>query len=1746
MTYSNEGKTPNQDSADIKAQQEINIDDLDMETLERLTSPDNDQDPASIISALSASAASSDSEPESQSSSAHSAPSSADPSADDIAYAVDQMASGSADSPSAASASADSSSSASLSSQASDDMELDPSTFAGSNLSMGDDSSDSSDNMDSSSSYDLSQSSAADEMSTAAHAGSGAVSPAGAAVDATINDNESPRLRVYDDEGNELSPGQIDGAASAAPAPASDSDAQSSVSDSTSQSSVAQSSSDTFAHNELSPASFAGAQGISSSPEGAAIILSQSSQDDNTSSSSMLVDSAATDDDNSFELDIQNAAQSMSIYEPDPVTAGSDGKDGLTAQTAAMVASAAGHEEPVTAQSAFSTEASAQATGADAGGADAGEAAGAVDSSVGAGGAAGGSAGAAGGALSGSDLAAYVNTGIRTGGTAPDGARVMSNAQITSEGTSAIIGLNERHVTPVREPSVAVARNMSADDLAILARFNTRSSRPSNDDHAQAFAQNDASATQGASAQQAAYDMSSAAAEVADEAAALFGANGIQTGGTVPDGALVMKNSQITAGGTSAIIGLETRQNSAPASINSDDDVISAAARAVDEAAAALSGGAAAGNASAAGGAGGAAAASAAALSGIRTGGTVPDGAKVMSNAQITSDGAAAIIGLGERHVTPVREPSTASARQMSAEDLAILARFNTKSDRRSRKDRNADNGADSGALIMNESTMSDTGSTAIVGLGESHVTPVQQVNPELNRAGVPVLEDVDSEMRSPYRMQARDHESLHETGSSNIIVDRKHAQNNAPVTTIFENGMVMDEGHTAIMGLENRAAAPERDESSTLITGMQADNLESLHAFNEEYARSKQAHFEANARFRAEMDAERNMAERGLNAAQGGAGSAAVDNSGAGGSAGGAAAGMAASQSDLDSQMLAGITQTDSVSGGEQQWQDYEGSNDADGQPQWPDQRYYASEQPQSAPGEYYDPLYDTVPQRRNSGSWQQNQENYAPQDNSRNDYYNWSEYDQGEVQARPVDRQRPEDDGPHYVVGRQPRYAQEPEPQPQARDQEEEQVYVGTYASRLAREKAQNSAERGQRSDSLRGDAMRGSDLRGGDMHEREQAARNGHVQHFDENGYPVDDAWQSQSQGNFAQGYEQEDSWSSRPQNFGPDGMPLPDNAAGEAIGASGSMVPGGVADTATAMGSTGAMGSSGAMEPNGPAASGQNMGPDGMPAPDMSGSSARWNEKPAEEERSGPVPAGMGDGPLLQVELNQAQAGNGTWEEPADGPVYHVGPKENTRRMQELMAERPVYAIGVKSSNADVMANIEATRNKIQGNRALPPMKLNNDPFEETPMTPEEDAAYEQALAEAARESMAAPQSEVIRRARILAQGDGKGKDDGRESSSEGKSSGADEGSVFASEFASAAAMSGASVDTGSKSSEGEFGSDTLSRVAADASENEEQMLAVQEDRLAEEAAGKPDNREVIEPLNKNGEPRKKTDDRKEPLIARANIKDNVGFGMMIFLYIRQLFASFFTHTTLPLAAPQLAMRLGPCYPSSMPVPFFFVGLLAGLSGSVLHATIDLNYVGSISYLAYLMLTGLTAYKGIYRICSYITRRRHDSILVSASVMVPMLIFIWLANTLIVITDGIVEATAAFAIASMLSAATATSLTWNFPQDPMDSLGRMTTRGLLFVILLSLMAAFGLLNYIVGLSVLGVSIVMRLIFGYFIARNQGTAQRPYVYALQMLTLFAILFDLILLKSQHYEFLSYSTLEFVHFLRSYSTMF
>ena len=1015
----------------------------------------------------------------------------------------------------------------------------------------------------------------------------------------------------------------------------------------------------------------------------------------------------------------------------------------------------------------------------------------------------------------------------------------------------------------------------------------------------------------------------------------------------------------------------------------------------------------------------------------------------VMKGAKML-DTSTAISGIEERVITPVEQSS--SSRTISAEELAMIAQAGSAFSRSasldasdSASDSNSDGesqgaGADDNSLVVDESIevpekgvmkgakMLDT-STAISGIEERVITPVEQstssrtMTPEelaiIAMAGGSTPKSPTSGM-TPLTIEPRENDLFHQTGSSNIARDINSIQSGS-TTNLFKDATVMEEGHTAIVGLDNRMVASETPDTSTVITGLSASYIDQIQAVNEMAARQNQEHFEAKAKFEEEMAAEQAQAAMAQELAQ----------------ANGQSQGLGQGQEQgLGNEAVESYDEQ-----GNLDYSLYDGIADPNYHKEEPDYESNDGEQP------YYDNSNDY---------YEESQDALVKNTNDNPNYYDYSQYDESEVQAMPTDMPEKEDDGPNYVVGVHENF--NAEAAAKSNQQEDNPYSYGTYANKLAHQNAMRQNP----------DQEIESDFYGSAMPDQDDFTSADETNNVSE---PQEEA--PLYYGTYASRLAQENALRNKNKVNTPPRYQSPAEFE----------------QNERARAKERALAKERAMAE-------ANLEP--------------GFDQELNEEHHSPEPSGMGDGALSQLNLKNSI-------EPDDGPKYYMSKDKLANKANQ--DDGPVYLVGVKRNKGE----LNAQRSKIIHDESL-------ESYEAMP-TPEEEAAYMKELADAARESMAAPNSEVVKRARMLA--------------SQGEQTTLDE--------PNGALLEGN--EANNLSSNPELFDGVNNAQATDAEANG--LMAANAEELANSANLNPEttNQELtsaeLKQKQLNANQRKEEDGNYN--FSNMTIKDNVGFGMMIFLYIRQLIASFFSHTTLPLIAPNLSKNLGQSYPSSMPIPFFFVGLIAGAIGSILHSTIELDYVGSISYLIYLLLTGLTAYRGIHRICAFISRKwKRDSVLSSASVMVPMLIFIWLANTLIVKTDGIVEATASFAIASMMAAATASSLTWNFPQDPMDSIGNMSTKGLLFVIILSIMASFGLLHYTVGLSVFGVSILVRLIFGYFIAKNQGTANRPYVYALQLITLFAILFDMILLKSQNYDFLSKSSLELVAYLRHYSHFF
>ena len=900
----------------------------------------------------------------------------------------------------------------------------------------------------------------------------------------------------------------------------------------------------------------------------------------------------------------------------------------------------------------------------------------------------------------------------------------------------------------------------------------------------------------------------------------------------------------------------------------------------------------------------------------------------------------------------------------------------------------------------------------------------------------------------------------------------------NDDVSIMSDAMMMSNEGHTAIQGLEKRQQPPKLPRKNSYITGLSDDELEMIRRIKEMNS-SKGSKNKSDHGYAMSSDGKEHSTVLYGNAAQ--AASDRISQEAASERLNQASAESSRNYDDSLSGVAAPITRDSSFASQGDNAQAYAYN---DGTVQSAD--HYDEFSPQDGTYANND-VYNEQQNVPNNG--------FNGSDNGQNSY-SYNEYDENEVQAMPAQRAQEEvDDGPVYYVG--PKTERVVEEQPR----DEDNIYLGTYADRIAKQKeAAQSARQAaayQAHDNMGSMSVQDNNSLADETFAAAQNGNNYVIPGNQEPQYYVGPSNPPVEEPSSFGEYE--------PSPYITPGVRTPEELAAEAAAREAAMQA--------------------HAQEQARIAQEQRREQEAARMAALAANSV--------DESDLAVPAGMGDGGALSMQ--SASSDQYAGEPYDDGPRYYVGPKEPSRPMQEAQSEAPIYAVGPDHSNAEVEANIQATRSKLLHDRALPPSYLDDDLQNNPPVATKsaEDIAYEEALAEAARESMAAPHSQVIENARKLV-----AEQESRYATKEDVGDG-----LFAQDAYPVNGETDGTDALKGSSSDGLALESSYDRASLE-NANDEELKAFErnpdgyEEDSYETSSDAADGYDDSDLSKLQGSMRR--DENGTANFANLNLQENVGLGMTVFLYLRQLLAAFFTHTNLPVIAPKTAARLGPCYPSSMPVPYLFVGLLSGFVASIAKLLVNVDTVGTLSFIVFLLCTGLTPYRGIYRIISYISRRRHDVVIVAASVTVPMIIFMWLSNILILSVDGIAEATAAYGIVAMLSAASASTLSWNLPQDPMDSSGTMTTKGLLFVIVLSIMASFGIMHYITGLSLIALCVAMRLIFGMLIAGNNGTSHRSYVHALQLLTMFILLFDLIILKSQGYNILSVSSLEFINQLR------
>ena len=251
------------------------------------------------------------------------------------------------------------------------------------------------------------------------------------------------------------------------------------------------------------------------------------------------------------------------------------------------------------------------------------------------------------------------------------------------------------------------------------------------------------------------------------------------------------------------------------------------------------------------------------------------------------------------------------------------------------------------------------------------------------------------------------------------------------------------------------------------------------------------------------------------------------------------------------------------------------------------------------------------------------------------------------------------------------------------------------------------------------------------------------------------------------------------------------------------------------------------------------------------------------------------------------------------------------------------------------------------------------------------------------------------------------------------------------------------------------------------------------------------------------------------------LSALNERETLSFKLTALLFARQLIASFFGNTTLGVIAPATAARFGAAYPSSTPLPFFCVVLISGALASLIGALTDFYLAGGICLVTYICLVGVSAFRGLAEIIVLFCHRRPDAIINAAAVLMPSLVLLLILNASFILNLPF-EVTVSLAAASLLGAAASSTLTLDLPQDPVDSAGTLTYKGLVFTLCISILPAFLVLRPEIAASAVGIALFCRLIMGQFLLRHHQHASRLYSAALRMITTGAVMFDILFLST------------------------
>lgn len=265
------------------------------------------------------------------------------------------------------------------------------------------------------------------------------------------------------------------------------------------------------------------------------------------------------------------------------------------------------------------------------------------------------------------------------------------------------------------------------------------------------------------------------------------------------------------------------------------------------------------------------------------------------------------------------------------------------------------------------------------------------------------------------------------------------------------------------------------------------------------------------------------------------------------------------------------------------------------------------------------------------------------------------------------------------------------------------------------------------------------------------------------------------------------------------------------------------------------------------------------------------------------------------------------------------------------------------------------------------------------------------------------------------------------------------------------------------------------------------------------------------------------------------LAKHNDNTSLPFILRVKLFIRQFLAAFFTHTILRIILPKTACKLGTPNPASMPFAFIVISILSlcGAIGMLLF-TRSLTFSASVLFVLTLCLSATNPFHGIHKIVCVLSRKRGDSISAATVVVVCSMLFIYAFKTLFYVASTF-EIFVLFIIAMTQASAFAASIAYTLEQGPVDSIGKMTKKGVFICLLLIIVPSFAILNPIVATSLIGSALFIRTVIELIYHKMSFTASRSCAYATTFLILIFAICDFVILGINN-EYLNGYVLDFI----------